>query len=123
MQQGDLNAIGTIPALATCSVASTVAICELIKQYATRFGLTRMSVLNLKCRASGFRDAIICSDAAQVFVEAFDAVALFQRHPLFVHAGAFAISSVPGGIGIDHTRCRSFGDARPAHIDGLIVPL
>lgn len=106
---------------------STVAICGLIKQYATRFGLTRMSVLNLRSRARGFRDAIICSDAAQVFVDAFDAVAPFSRHPLVVHANTarepFAISSVTGGIGIDHARCRSFGDARPARIDGLIVPL
>jgi LuxR family quorum sensing-dependent transcriptional regulator len=107
--------------------ASTIAICGLIKQYATRFGLTRLSVLSLTNHARGFRDATLCSDAAQIFVDAFDAVGPFSKHPLVVHARAvaepFAISSVPGGLGIDHSRCRSFGDKVPAHVNGLIVPL
>jgi LuxR family transcriptional regulator, quorum-sensing system regulator BjaR1 len=106
---------------------SIAAICGSLKQYALRFGFSRMSAFKLTTPVSEFSKALIWSDAPQESLALLDRHGDFSKHPAIVVAHTFRdpfpLSSIPRSDDIDLRRYLGAGSNLDDNAEILIVPV
>ncbi len=106
------------------TAASLTSVCTLMQQYASGFGLTRVSFFDLQRGAARTTDAVLCSNIPSRVLRRLDRAGNFSAHPLIVRArGAhepfeFSLPASLGFVGKDAHR----KDVQPVS-NGLVVPL
>ncbi len=106
------------------TAASFTSVCALLQQYASGYGLTRVSFFDLQRATARVSDALLCSNVPARVLRRLDRAGDFQAHPLIERARQmhspfeFSLSASLGLLGkLTH---------RPdiaAPSNGLVVPL
>jgi DNA-binding CsgD family transcriptional regulator len=106
------------------TAASFGSICALLKQYASGYGLTRVSYFDLQRTTARASDAILCTDVPRRVLSRLDRAGDFSNHPLVERArqsrDPFEIS-LPASLGFYGVRAHR-PDLPPA-TNGLVVPV
>lgn len=102
--------------------ASLVSICAMLKQYSAAFGLTRVSIFDLRRETARASEAILCTDVPQKLLHRLDRAGDFFAHPLVERARRNREPFEILGLRVED---RSAGDGVlpiPA-INGLVIPV
>ena len=106
------------------TAASFTSICTLVQQYASTYGLTRVSFLDLQNTTSRVSEAVLCSNVPSRVLRRIDRVTNYAAHPLLERARethtpfTVSIAATLGLLGKDTPR----PDVQPA-ANALVVPL